>query len=80
MAYCVYILYRESAGRYYEGQTQDISKRILRHNKGQVQSTKHGIPWRIEWTIELSSRSDSMILERKVKKRGIKRYLLDIGM
>ena len=70
----VYILYSESILRYYVGQTADIESRLLRHNKGYVKSTKRGLPWRLIYKIEVHSRSEALILEGKIKKRGAKRY------
>ena len=71
----VYILYSETILRYYVGQTADIKRRLVRHNKGYVQSTKRGLPWKLVYKIEVHSRSEAIILERKIKKRGAKRYL-----
>jgi putative endonuclease len=76
----VYILYSRSLDKYYVGQTQDLSARIEKHNKGFVSSTKTGTPWVIVFTQEVKNRSEAVILERKIKGRGAKRYLQDIGM
>jgi putative endonuclease len=73
--YYVYILYSESIKEYYCGQTNDLFNRIARHNKGETPSIKHGIPWKPEGYIELATRSESMRLEKQIKKRGIKRWL-----
>jgi putative endonuclease len=37
----VYILHSESSGHYYIGQTQDLNKRIHRHNANQSKYTKN---------------------------------------
>ncbi len=71
----VYILYSEKRSRYYVGQTTDINKRLKRHNLGIVPSTKSGAPWKLVLQIEVLSRSEAMTLERRIKKRGAKRYL-----
>ena len=42
-----------------------------------VPSTKSGTPWELVLQIKVSDRSEAMILERKIKKRGAKRYLND---
>ena len=75
----VYILFSESKSKFYIGQTNDIENRINRHNSGYELSTKHGIPWKIVTFFTLESRSEAMLLENKIKKRGAKRYLQDIG-
>jgi hypothetical protein len=46
---------------------------LKQHNKGETFSNKHGIPWALIGYLKVSTRSGSMILERKIKKRGIKR-------
>tara|TARA_R110002124_G_scaffold107047_2_gene259269 strand:- start:3181 stop:3420 length:240 start_codon:yes stop_codon:yes gene_type:complete len=71
----VYILFSETRSRYYVGQTADIIKRLERHNQGRVKSTRLGIPWKLVLQLIVETRSEAMILERKVKKRGAKRYL-----
>ena len=59
------------------GQTANIDKRLKRHNQGLVPSTKSGTPWELVLQIKVSDRSEAMVLERKIKKRGAKRYLND---
>jgi len=64
----VYILYSNTKEKFYIGQTNDIDDRIKRHNNGQSLSTKNGIPWKLIYTIVLSSRSEAVTLETKIKK------------
>ena len=71
----VYILFSEKSSRYYVGQTADIEKRLKKHNLGSVSSTKYGIPWIVVLLIEVSNRSEALVLEKKVKKRGAKRFI-----
>ena len=71
----VYILYSETIRRYYVGQTADIEIRLVRHNEGYVKSIKKGSPWTLIHSIKVHSRSEALFLERKIKKRGAKRYL-----
>jgi len=63
----VYILYSEKFDIFYKGQTDDIEQRLIRHNAGLNQSTKHGVPWKLLWTVEKPNRSEAMILEKKLK-------------
>ncbi len=76
----VYILYSRSSKRYYVGQTANIEQRIERHNQGKVLSTKRGTPWDVIHVIPVNNRSEAVVLEKKIKGRGAKRYLEDIGM
>ncbi len=73
----VYILFSEKSSRYYVGQTADIQERLKRHNSGRVNSTKYGIPWKVVLRIEVLNRSEAMLLENMIKKRGAKRYIDD---
>ena len=73
----VYILFSRKTLRYYVGQTNNIEKRINRHNSGYVPSTKSGVPWIIITVIQCKDRAEALKLEKKIKKRGIKRFLED---
>ena len=77
MDYTVYILYSQKRSRYYVDQTDNVENRLIRHNKGLVASTKTGVPWDLIYTQKVKNRSESLILEKKIKKRGAKRYIED---
>ena len=77
MTYTVYIIFSNQTNKFYVGQTEDFEKRLPRHNYGLVKSTKTGIPWKVIHTIACNNRSESMILESRIKSRGISRYLTD---
>ena len=79
--YTVYILQSQSTGRYYCGFTGDLDRRVKSHNDPAYKLTRttkvfEG-PWQVIWTHPADSRSEAMFLERKIKKRGISRYLSD---
>ena len=73
----VYIIYSSSLEKYYVGSTDNVERRLGQHNAGRGNFTSKGCPWILIVSIELSSRSEAVRLEHKVKKRGIKRYLQD---
>ena len=75
----VYILQSELSGKYYCGQTQNLQHRLARHNNGLEKYTKHGVPWKMIYSIHVFDRSEAVQLESKIKKRGIARYLNDIN-
>ena len=75
--YFVYILYSDSIKRYYTGSTHDLGNRLREHNSGETKSLLTGIPWHIIWSKEVPTRSEAMLLENKIKKRGAKRFLDD---
>ncbi|MEQ8217925.1 MAG: GIY-YIG nuclease family protein [Arenibacter sp.] len=75
MEYVVYILFSETTDRYYVGQTNNIEKRLVTHNNGGKKYTSKGRPWILINTYPCTDRIEAVQLERKIKKRGIKRYL-----
>jgi putative endonuclease len=81
----VYILHSHTSKRYYCGQTSDLVKRIGQHNDPRNNLTlttkRFAGPWELVWSIEVPSGSEAVLLERKIKKRGIARFLLyvDVG-
>jgi len=83
MPFFVYILQSDTSGRFYCGQTDNIPKRISQHNDPTntfTRTTKvfQG-PWNLVWSRECIDRTEAIKLERKIKSRGIKRFLDDCG-
>jgi putative endonuclease len=76
----VYILYSSSLEKFYVGSTDNVDKRIAQHNAAKGNFTSKGIPWILIMKFECESRSEAVLLELKIKKRGIKRYLQDQGL
>ena len=75
MHYYVYILYSQKLNKFYKGQTNDIEKRLKRHNDGYEKSTKSGIPWILLWNTNKSNRSEAIVLESKLKNLSRVRLL-----
>ncbi len=69
MSYFVYILKSELCGRFYIGQTKDLNRRLIKHNSGQVKSTKAYLPWKLVYTEQFNNRSDAMKREVFLKKQ-----------
>ena len=65
--YHVYILYSDKGRRYYIGQTENLENRLKRHNSKLELSTSPYVPWELILTISKKSRSEAMILEKKLK-------------
>jgi predicted GIY-YIG superfamily endonuclease len=62
----VYIL-ENNKGRFYIGQTQDLEKRVLDHNRTdllQGKYTRKNGPWKLVWSEEHPSRSSAMAREK----------------
>ncbi len=66
MTFFVYIL-RNPQGRYYIGQTSNLSLRIQRHNEGKVFWTKSRGPWEIVYSQSFQTRSEAMTEEKRLK-------------
>jgi putative endonuclease len=75
MSHSVYIIYSESLDKFYKGQTNDLSVRIMRHNMKYEKATQNGAPWILIWSTTKLSRSSAIILERKLKNLTRKRLI-----
>ncbi len=82
--YFVYILYSEKDGGLYVGCTENISKRLKRHNMGSVPATSNRIPLTCIYTEIFESKADAYNRERYLKtlwssnfKKKIKKNYLD---
>jgi predicted GIY-YIG superfamily endonuclease len=76
-----YVL-ENSEGRFYVGSTDDLERRVARHNSpGDARkfTVKNG-PWRLVWSEPHPSRSDAMAREKQIKSmksaRWIREHLL----
>jgi len=72
--YNVYILKSLKNSRHYIGHTENLEKRLIEHNKGDVRSTKNGKPWKVIYTETYESKADAYKRELEIKsyKGGIK--------
>ena len=62
-----YIL-KNNSGKYYTGITSsDPEIRLTRHNKGDVNSTKFGKPWKVIYRKQFNSLSNARDMEKQVK-------------
>ena len=75
----IYIIYSQRLQRYSVGLAENVEKRLHQHNARKSLSTRAGIPWELIHTESFATRSEATLRERKVKARGIKRYLIDIN-
>ena len=70
-----YILYSEKFNRFYVGHTSDIEKRLERHNKGMVPSTKVYKPWIVVHIEEFSTKSKAAARELEIKNKKSRHYI-----
>jgi putative endonuclease len=75
MVFFVYIIFSASKTRYSVGHTDNLQRRFVGRNSGLNISTKFGVPWELVFQKDFPSRSEAMIFENMIKKRGIKRFL-----
>ena len=69
MTFFVYILFSERLDRYYVGTTDDVVKRLKKHNSKHYPSafTSKGIPWDLELQIPCNSSNIAYQLENFIK-------------
>jgi putative endonuclease len=60
------------------GSAANVEKRLREHNSGKSTSTRAGVPWELVHTESFATRSEAVLHEKKIKARGISRYLADI--
>src|SRR5208282_268363 len=65
--YCLYILQSEASGRYYVGQTKELSTRLAYHNANYSKSLKNRGPWKLVYSENYSTRAEAMQRERQIK-------------
>lgn len=63
----MYILQSEKDGRYYIGSTDDLGKRLARHNSGYSRYTKNRGPFKLVYKEEFASRSNAKKREYYIK-------------
>jgi len=62
-----YILKSLKDGRYYYGSTENLDLRLIKHNKGDVKSTKGRIPFIIHFYEVFGTRSEAFKREQYYK-------------
>ena len=82
MDYSLYVLLNRS-GRSYAGITAlDPCKRLARHNRGEVLSTRKGRPWRIVAVEIYNGYAEARLREKQVKSwkggNGMRKFLANV--
>ncbi|MBL7137083.1 MAG: GIY-YIG nuclease family protein [Candidatus Marinimicrobia bacterium] len=78
MTFKVYILYSSIKDHYYIGQTQDIERRIQKHNSRQSKSTRSGILLNLVFTRKFENRSDAVLFEMQLKRIKSRKYIQEL--
>ena len=66
----IYVLRSRKDGSFYIGQTNNIEKRLERHNIGLVKTTKNRTPFDLVYTESYNTRREAMLRERYLKSIG----------
>jgi len=66
MFYC-YILQSMKNNKYYIGSTEDLLKRLKKHNSGLVKSTKSYVPWQLIYYEEYNTNKEAINREKQIK-------------
>ena len=75
MTWFTYILYSQKLDKYYVGFTHDLSLRLQRHNSGWGKFTHAGIPWKLVYFEEFTTKSDAIKREREIKRKKSRKYI-----
>ena len=79
--FCIYILYSQSADKFYVGQTSDVQKRLWEHNNPVEKSkyTAKYIPWELILYFQVSNeRGDAMKIEKFIKAQKSRKFILKL--
>ncbi|MBU0459115.1 GIY-YIG nuclease family protein [Patescibacteria group bacterium] len=69
MWHYVYIL-ENNQGRQYVGSTNDVKKRLSKHNKGDVSHTAKFRPWEIRFACSFPKKEQALGFEKYLKSRS----------
>jgi putative endonuclease len=71
MHYYVYILNSiKFPEKHYTGFTTDITKRIVKHNNGEVPHTSKFKPWKIQTVIAFTEKDKALVFEKYLKSHS----------
>ena len=65
----VYILESQKDNSFYIGQTSDLEKRIITHNKGLSRYTSRKLPWILVYSESYPTRKEAILREKFLKKQ-----------
>ena len=68
MLFHAYIL-QSAAGKYYIGQTGNLTERLSRHNSGRSRYTKSRGPWELVYSEAFNTREEAIRREQELKRK-----------
>jgi len=69
-SFYVYFLLSRKDSSLYIGQTNNVMKRLKRHNIGLIKTTKNRVPFDLVYTESYNTRREAMLRERHLKSIG----------
>ncbi|TXD59812.1 GIY-YIG nuclease family protein, partial [Polaribacter sp. IC066] len=73
--FAIYILFSDQLQKHYVGYThKSVNQRLEEHLHNHQGFTAKAKDWKIVFQHQLVSKTDALLLERKIKKRGASRY------
>ncbi len=73
--YTVCVLYSPKWNKIYIGQTDNLEKRLARHNRGMVKWTKPYCTWQLLYTESYPDRAEAMSRERELNSHQGRDYV-----
>jgi putative endonuclease len=73
----VYIIFSESVQKFYIGETEDITERLVKHNSGAYKNafTSQACDWEIQTVIACENRTIALKIEKHIKSMKSKVYV-----
>ena len=76
--YYTYILYSETADRFYVGSTGNLERRIEDHKRGKAKYTRQVNNWQLKYFEKYNTRSESYQREQYIKRRKSRDYIIGL--
>lgn len=73
----VYVIYSKTLNRFYVGETANLEDRLKGHVSNKNKYTGKAKDWNLVWNTVLPDRRSALLMEKKIKHRGIARFLED---
>jgi putative endonuclease len=79
--HCVYIIFSESTQKFYIGETENITKRLIKHNAGVYSKafTTQANDWTIKTILECENRTVALKMEKYIKSMKSKVYIENLA-
>jgi predicted GIY-YIG superfamily endonuclease len=78
MSFYLYII-QNAHGRFYKGVSAQPKLRISQHNNNEVVSTAKKGPWKLVAVFHFHTKTEALIMERKIKKYSREKLFLKIA-